>query len=280
MKRKGTIGVSAVLAFLTMIAAAPPAKAITDLTQVQLSDMVQSTANDVDMVLLTYLTGASLGGPTVAYKYSSSATDSTWASWSGSLTGAFAGAPLSLSYDGSLTGYPPGTVTWNTTGMLSGGSVAGGGSGAVSYPTASTFDLTFGDSLSYGGNTASVAISIPGTLLAGGNFMFGSPGSPEAGSGTLTVNGTTTDIEFGVDFKLQYFPPAFLDSVYVDETKVWIKSYGPGLFLTAMYNEVPVPEPSTWTMMLIGFAGLGYAGWRRAPTATQRRPEAVPALIL
>jgi hypothetical protein len=24
-----------------------------------------------------------------------------------------------------------------------------------------------------------------------------------------------------------------------------------------------VPEPSTWAMMLIGFAGLGYAGYRR-----------------
>jgi hypothetical protein len=24
----------------------------------------------------------------------------------------------------------------------------------------------------------------------------------------------------------------------------------------------PVPEPSTWTLMLLGFAGLGYAGWR------------------
>jgi len=27
-----------------------------------------------------------------------------------------------------------------------------------------------------------------------------------------------------------------------------------------------VPEPSTWAMMLIGFAGLGYAGYRRART--------------
>jgi hypothetical protein len=25
----------------------------------------------------------------------------------------------------------------------------------------------------------------------------------------------------------------------------------------------PVPEPSTWAMMLVGFAGLGYAGYRR-----------------
>ena len=29
----------------------------------------------------------------------------------------------------------------------------------------------------------------------------------------------------------------------------------------------PVPEPSTWAIMLIGFAGLGYAGWRRARRA-------------
>ncbi|HWY84382.1 MAG TPA: PEP-CTERM sorting domain-containing protein [Roseiarcus sp.] len=23
------------------------------------------------------------------------------------------------------------------------------------------------------------------------------------------------------------------------------------------------PEPSTWAMMVLGFAGLGFAGWRR-----------------
>ena len=28
-----------------------------------------------------------------------------------------------------------------------------------------------------------------------------------------------------------------------------------------------VPEPSTWAMMLMGFAGLGYAGYRKARTA-------------
>jgi PEP-CTERM motif-containing protein len=25
-----------------------------------------------------------------------------------------------------------------------------------------------------------------------------------------------------------------------------------------------VPEPSTWAMMLLGFAGLGFAGYRKA----------------
>jgi PEP-CTERM motif len=29
-----------------------------------------------------------------------------------------------------------------------------------------------------------------------------------------------------------------------------------------------IPEPSTWAMMLIGFAGLAYAGYRRAPQPT------------
>jgi PEP-CTERM motif len=28
-----------------------------------------------------------------------------------------------------------------------------------------------------------------------------------------------------------------------------------------------VPEPSTWAMMLLGFAGLGFAGYRRARMA-------------
>jgi PEP-CTERM motif len=28
--------------------------------------------------------------------------------------------------------------------------------------------------------------------------------------------------------------------------------------------EATVPEPSTWAMLLLGFAGLGFAGWRRA----------------
>ena len=27
-------------------------------------------------------------------------------------------------------------------------------------------------------------------------------------------------------------------------------------------SVIAVPEASTWAMMLLGFAGLGYAGWR------------------
>ena len=31
--------------------------------------------------------------------------------------------------------------------------------------------------------------------------------------------------------------------------------------------KLAIPEPSTWAMMLLGFAGLGYAGFRKARTA-------------
>jgi hypothetical protein len=41
----------------------------------------------------------------------------------------------------------------------------------------------------------------------------------------------------------------------------------PGTF-TATF----VPEPSTWAMMLLGFAGLGYLGYR-----SRKRPAAIAA---
>jgi hypothetical protein len=38
-------------------------------------------------------------------------------------------------------------------------------------------------------------------------------------------------------------------------------AFSAGIGNTALTS---VPEPSTWTMMLAGLAGLGFAGWRKA----------------
>jgi PEP-CTERM motif len=46
--------------------------------------------------------------------------------------------------------------------------------------------------------------------------------------------------------------PAYLDTLVIDVTT---------------NGMTTVPEPSTWVLMLLGFAGLGFAGWRR--TAAQ-----------
>jgi hypothetical protein len=37
--------------------------------------------------------------------------------------------------------------------------------------------------------------------------------------------------------------------------------------ITTVTATSGVPEPSTWTMMLIGFAGVGFAGYRKARSA-------------
>jgi hypothetical protein len=45
-----------------------------------------------------------------------------------------------------------------------------------------------------------------------------------------------------------------------------IESWNGTLTVSYFYNPAaPIPEPSTWALMLAGFAGLGYAGWRRRP---------------
>jgi PEP-CTERM motif len=46
-------------------------------------------------------------------------------------------------------------------------------------------------------------------------------------------------------------------------------AYGYGTVSTLTISSVP--EPSTWTMLALGFAGLGFAGYRA------RKSVAVPA---
>jgi hypothetical protein len=49
--------------------------------------------------------------------------------------------------------------------------------------------------------------------------------------------------------------------VSIDTARNQLKSI---VFSDGIGNSPPgaVPEPSTWAMMLLGFAGLGWAGWR------------------
>ena len=46
----------------------------------------------------------------------------------------------------------------------------------------------------------------------------------------------------------------------------WVGTNTGGVTFTAVFDASTVstvPEPSTWAMMLLGFAGLGFAGYRR-----------------
>ena len=61
----------------------------------------------------------------------------------------------------------------------------------------------------------------------------------------------------------------------------WLTASEPGDGFGFDYN-LAVPEASTWAMMLVGFAGQGFAGYRRAlerlPTRSNRDVIATPGL--
>ena len=86
-------------------------------------------------------------------------------------------------------------------------------------------------------------------------------------------NNTATDLfgtaQFngGVRLDAQYFalPSQFAASPLT--TITFSGGNGGGEpFLAAVTVSSAVPEPATWAMMLLGFAGLGFAGYRRSWT--------------
>ena len=86
---------------------------------------------------------------------------------------------------------------------------------------------------------------------------------------------------------------ALADSFFQDHVIDLGSSLGPGVDLTFGYNLVAdgsggfgfdfavggaVPETSTWAMVLLGFAGLGFAGYRRAKGHAPRKQAATGCL--
>ncbi len=92
------------------------------------------------------------------------------------------------------------------------------------------------------------------------------PGNPLDGFGLKlalnpsdTSSGTTTIAADGAMFQITSFFDVFVDVTLENRAGTPVASTSlPGIRLLA------VPEPSTWAMMLAGFAGLGFAACRRA----------------
>ena len=92
------------------------------------------------------------------------------------------------------------------------------------------------------------AENILGSLSS--SYLGPPPGESVLFDGFPGKGGTNTALIYG-DY---YFTEALLRLQNVlDGEPGWV-----------LYSPTTVPEPSTWAMMLLGFAGLGFAGYRRA----------------
>jgi hypothetical protein len=121
--------------------------------------------------------------------------------------------------------------------------------GRTSDSQTGTFDITI-----TGLDLTGTLMLPPANPLDGHTLLAGlDPTDTSKGTTTITPEGGVGGP--GGPFKIDSFFDVFID-VSVPSAGL-MKSVGP-------IRVVATPEPSTWAMLLIGFAGLGFAGWRRA----------------
>ncbi len=103
--------------------------------------------------------------------------------------------------------------------------------------------------------------------------QFGTPGSFSGYIFTFTGAPNITDVKVNSGSSAD-FQPALPGGLSSTATSITVNvagdnlAVGDKLILDVTAGSAPVvPEPSTWAMMLLGFAGLGFVGYRRRGAA-------------
>ncbi len=175
---------------------------------------------------------------------------------------AFATALPSKSYSTALIGgasmvadalFGPGEAVFGTS--VLGANLSGDGSAADTYSASSTFDFAYRGDLVLG-------------LIAP---LDGAPTDFQMIDFTVTLDGTEVVTKSFTSLATAdtFFADDPLNLGLVSGVANLVFSYdlvagGSGGYGMDLAFGGAVPEPSTWAMMLIGFAGLGYAAMRRA----------------
>jgi hypothetical protein len=126
-------------------------------------------------------------------------------------------------------------------------------------------DLTgYHDGIPYGGVTQSIATTAGGkyalTFYLGSSAQYGVPDSIFASAGSASGTFTSTDPTSNNAWQLETLlftatGPSTLISLVGNSGDQYI-----GLDNVSV---APVPEPSTWAMMILGFLGVGFVAYRR-----------------
>ena len=101
-----------------------------------------------------------------------------------------------------------------------------------------------------------------GSLDPYNTISFGGPGAVSYTGDQLALTGAKDNGDQQSGSSNGLFEFSFAAPV----TSVTFTSYQNALEVAGVSVSSAVPEPSTWAMMLLGFAGLGYAAYRKTKT--------------
>jgi hypothetical protein len=234
------------------------------LTPMQASLVSQGTIPDGDFFYLMQFAG-SHPGETLHYTSTSDTQH-----WTAALTGSYFGSPLDVTYNGDLSGYPGGAITWTSTGSY--GADPWSGSGALTITDHSGgFTTALQSSLQVGTNTGSMNVAIDASD-DGSTIAYGGT------TGDLSINGGPFNNPFGYTLLMKLSEGVYLDDfdllaqdgsslspVLISIMGTFPNSPGGGMCASTVCQIdgtlAAVPEPATH--FLIGGALLLACRWKR-----------------
>jgi hypothetical protein len=145
------------------------------ITPIEASAMIQGTATDLDIDMLTEFAGLQ-----PAILHSDSIIDLSASTWTETLGSVYGVTPLSVNYSGDFSAFPGGAITWTSAGTFGADAWTGSGSATITEDSATAFHVDISTTLSVGANSGTNSLTIFGSI------------SPTELAYTDNTTGTTT----------------------------------------------------------------------------------------